>query len=847
MTPFVYPDVLFSKSDRTGLFIRPRVNALLTQAIKKPLAVVCAGMGYGKTLAVSDFVREIGIPAMWMQFSEFDNVGLSFWENYVRAIEQINKPLAEEIDDLGFPDTEDKLNQYYSLHDRAMADQRYLTVLDDVHLVKDPSVVNFIERVIYSSLPNRSIILISRDISNINISGLLVRGIVSNLNENDLSFTENELAQYLLQQELASEIRNLPDILQDTEGWAFIINFLVRILKKTPGYTGYVRKFMKQNIFQLMEREAWNAISGRLQRFMVRLSLVNRLSPDMVSILTDGDESLHEEFNRQRVVYIRFDSYTGRYLIHRLFQDFLQSKQDILSPEETYSTYKAVAEWSVKNGFNIDALNYYEKMGDYKSLVPIILESPTQLLLSAAQHLKGIFDRAPDDTFNKIENFACAHVRILILAGLWRDALELLKDYESKLLSMTDDEFRSNTLGGVYFFWGVLRQLMCTVDDKYDFDAYYRKLCKYSLQWPIGQICDNLPVGPWFNRAGASRQGAPNEYLDSIARSAEYVSKSQNNWMDGLYDLGQGELFFYQGEINSAKFLIARAYERAERGRQYVIAHLALFYAMRVAVYQGDYAKADLALKDMEAHLEINEYYNRFSDYDIALGWYYYILRQPNKIPGWLKGKFTSYFTANLLDNFGNIIKSRYFYLTKNYTALLAFIEEHKKQEHTLYGRIEMLALEACARYQTKDITGSFAALQEAYEAASPNDIVVPFIEMGKDIRTLTLAALRDPDCKIPQPWLTRINQKSFLYARRQTLIISEYKKANDIDTGIGLSPRETEILNDLNKGFSRSEIAANQGLSINTVRLIINTIYEKLKARNIADLIRIAHEQKLI
>ena len=79
------------------------------------------------------------------------------------------------------------------------------------------------------------------------------------------------------------------------------------------------------------------------------------------------------------------------------------------------------------------------------------------------------------------------------------------------------------------------------------------------------------------------------------------------------------------------------------------------------------------------------------------------------------------------------------------------------------------------------------------------------------------------------------------------SVLTSDYKKVNTIDTGIGLSSRETEILRDLNKGFSRSEIAANQNLSINTVRLIINTIYEKLRARNIADLIRIAHEQKLI
>jgi LuxR family maltose regulon positive regulatory protein len=130
---------------------------------------------------------------------------------------------------------------------------------------------------------------------------------------------------------------------------------------------------------------------------------------------------------------------------------------------------------------------------------------------------------------------------------------------------------------------------------------------------------------------------------------------------------------------------------------------------------------------------------------------------------------------------------------------------------------------------------------------ASPNEIIMPFIEMGKDMRTLTLAALHDEGCAVPEPWLKNINQKSSIYARHQTMVISEYKRANNLSEGVGLTHRETEVLNDLYKGFSRSEIAANQGLSINTVRLIVNTIYEKLKARNLAELIRIAHEQKLI
>ena len=44
------------RSEQNGYshFERTRLNQLLAEAAKRPLIIVCAGAGYGKTLAVSD-------------------------------------------------------------------------------------------------------------------------------------------------------------------------------------------------------------------------------------------------------------------------------------------------------------------------------------------------------------------------------------------------------------------------------------------------------------------------------------------------------------------------------------------------------------------------------------------------------------------------------------------------------------------------------------------------------------------------------------------------------------------------------------------------------------------------
>jgi LuxR family maltose regulon positive regulatory protein len=145
------------------------------------------------------------------------------------------------------------------------------------------------------------------------------------------------------------------------------------------------------------------------------------------------------------------------------------------------------------------------------------------------------------------------------------------------------------------------------------------------------------------------------------------------------------------------------------------------------------------------------------------------------------------------------------------------------------------------------NVDAAFRFLQEAYETALPNDIVMPFIELGKDMRTLVDLAADCPECPIPHPWLKSIRQRASAYSRNQALIISGHKKTHGIVGKIALSPRETVILHDLRDGLSRSEIAAKHTISINTVKLHINSMYNKLGARNRADMFRIAVENNIL
>jgi LuxR family maltose regulon positive regulatory protein len=272
-----------------------------------------------------------------------------------------------------------------------------------------------------------------------------------------------------------------------------------------------------------------------------------------------------------------------------------------------------------------------------------------------------------------------------------------------------------------------------------------------------------------------------------------------------------------------------------------------MFYLLRIAVFQGDWETVQQTLNEMENYRSYNEYITFAVNCEISISWLYIILSQPERVSAWLKEKFAPYVHANTLENFGNQIKARYFYLTGSYEPLLAFMDEKKRRESILFERVEMLAMEACVRCRTGDKKNAVRVLGEAYETAAPNEIVMPFVELGRDMRALISAAESAPECKIPREWQKNVRQLASVYAKNQELLAAQYKKKNEIYKKISLSPRESEILRSLYKGFSNSEIAAGLDLSINTVKMHIGSIYNKLGARNKADIFRIAAEYNLL
>ncbi|MCL2140045.1 MAG: hypothetical protein FWH41_11025, partial [Treponema sp.] len=539
------------------------------EAVKYPLTVVSAGTGYGKSYAVQDFLEEYEAATVWIQLSERDNVPARFWEIFTHIVAQVDVSFYKAIIKLGFPNTGEKLDQYMALLHNYTKMQRQIIVLDDFHFIEEPSVIRFLEQSVHNMPVGTSVFLVSRSSPHINTANLILKNCLFTISESDLRFTENELAQYFNQLSISLHPDCLYKIMQDTQGWAFAIKLIAHSYQKVPGYEGYSRSAMRSNIFQFMQKGIWNEISPELKSFLTCLSLIDHLSFDLIELLAAENRELVSEME-QLSDYIRLDRFANVYRIHHLFLEFLSQKQENLPAQLITDTYKITGRWCRENGFLIDAISYFEKIGDYSSIVSIFSSMPAHIPADFAKFAAEILDRAPEAAFETVELLVESHLRVYISLGLWEKSNVLMKRYETKFLKIpmevssaeaasAGDTFNQMTLSSLYYSWGYMRHFLCTTDDCYDFDFYFEKYCQYKSKPSAPGKFANYCPGPWINCAGSSRKDALEDYIAALDRMAACVTFHFNGFKSGKAELARGELKFYQGDLRAAEFHIFNA------------------------------------------------------------------------------------------------------------------------------------------------------------------------------------------------------------------------------------------------------------------------------------------------
>jgi len=77
---------LYKPPARKEFLLRPRLVKYLSEGSNRKLTLVSAPAGFGKTILVSQWIREVGYAAIWISLDEGDNDPVQFLRYLFRAL-----------------------------------------------------------------------------------------------------------------------------------------------------------------------------------------------------------------------------------------------------------------------------------------------------------------------------------------------------------------------------------------------------------------------------------------------------------------------------------------------------------------------------------------------------------------------------------------------------------------------------------------------------------------------------------------------------------------------------------------------------------------------------------------
>lgn len=228
-------------------YFSPRLLAALTGILSSPLTVIEAPMGYGKTVAVREFLRRENLAVIWV--SVLDSPDGAFWRSLCREFERLPETAetARALRRLGppfAPDDAARRDAALELLESLDFARPTVLVVDDVHLLASaPSCVRFFQILARQAMSNLHIVLTTRHFQTDDALLSDLKGELARLGPAMLAFSEEDIRAYCALCGLKISPDQIRALHGATGGWVSGVYLHCRHYAQHGTFTLYLRRF----------------------------------------------------------------------------------------------------------------------------------------------------------------------------------------------------------------------------------------------------------------------------------------------------------------------------------------------------------------------------------------------------------------------------------------------------------------------------------------------------------------------------------------------------------------------------------------------------------------------------
>jgi LuxR family maltose regulon positive regulatory protein len=864
------------------LIPRERLLARLGEPSGRPLTLVSAPAGYGKSTLVSSWLEGLDLPSVWISLDEHDNNLLVFLSYFVKAVESL-------FDDR-MPRTRSILESPVEAPPRALLacltneldslDRRFILVLDDLQSIHDLDIINLLNNLLAHPPGKLHLVLCTRMDPPISLNNLRGRGQVVEIRGRDLQFARDESSRLVsMMLGVSLEAQAEEELDRRYEGWVVGLRLAALALRHQVAEGRVLEGVPSENrlVVDYLMAEILRKQADSLTDWLLKTSILERMNAELCETLCreNGEregvpQAAREDFLPHGEAFIEWlrsgnlfvtslDDEGRWYRYHPLFQEFLQTELVARVDDEGMRELHARAgRWLAEAGHVEDALRHLLAGGETDAAIELFTSQRIALLNGARwRQLRGYLDLFPAEVRENAPELLIAEMWLTYQRG---DYGKLASDLAYLEDVLRGADLGATTLGHLQGEISCARALLAVItnDAKTGLKAAtdsvestapefwivraLARLClaeAYQMEGDLGRahaaIYDGFrqeqETGPLFRATllvtlcnilwiAADLSGLERAARQSIGHSREARSRQMLAW--GEYNLGR--VAYERNDLASAQAHFCEVTDSPFGAYGECYAESACGLALTYQA-QGRAVDAARVLDTAESYFVET---NNATQVERIEAFRAKLMVMQGKVRVARKWADRHAVMPPLRPEWG--IFSAHLTLARLRLAeegtlpgrgagpLLADLHAHFERTHNTRYLIETLLLEARLHRQEGSVREARAALERALRMAEPGGFVRTFIDEGPQIRELLRAS---------PPGVSR---SSYL---RDLLASFPVRPAPFPGLVEPLTPRELEILLLLCRRMSNREISETLVISEGTVKQHLHNLYEKLGVNN--------------
>jgi LuxR family maltose regulon positive regulatory protein len=445
------------------LLSRPRLIERLLANLSRPMTLVTANAGSGKTTLVADFLRTHRRPFVWYQLDHTDADPSVLLGYLTFGIQQVVPGFGEAM----FAYLRESPNELAQHPERAVdvllnevleqVEQQLVLVLDDYHHLGPETPVHAVIDRLLAYLPDvLHVIVISREMPPLSLARLRAQAPQSIIDRADLLFTDEETQQLfrkVFDLELTAE--QLAEYRERTHGWITALQLVRQVAQRTPGGARSdgqhehpdlveILRQSERDIFDYFAEEVFFGEAEIVQQILLRISLLDRIDLDTCASLYRGMNCarvLPALVRRNVFITVASDGSGEEYRLHPLFQSFLRRRlRSEIGRAGVAAEHLRCAEYFAERQVWERAAHHFLAAEDFDRAAKLVAERGAKWIASGALgSLASLADAIPAAALETHPRVLAHRAEVARLRGeyegaqaLFRRAITLLQQQEDR-------------------------------------------------------------------------------------------------------------------------------------------------------------------------------------------------------------------------------------------------------------------------------------------------------------------------------------------------------------------------------------------------------------------------------